>query len=197
MQLKLYLIEILHQTTTWRASVLSSPSCILLKFYIKPQLRSNYNYNAYGCILLKFYIKPQLARQWLMVPCGCILLKFYIKPQQPKQSQHRAAGCILLKFYIKPQQRPDCLICFEVVSYWNSTSNHNDISYMRDFELLYLIEILHQTTTVDNSLHPLVRCILLKFYIKPQLHSDSFEYASGCILLKFYIKPQLGPHIDW
>ena len=37
---KLYLIEILHQTTTGSTSLLSILSCILLKFYIKPQLRT-------------------------------------------------------------------------------------------------------------------------------------------------------------
>ena len=33
---------------------------------------------------------------------------------------------------------------------------------------LYLIEILHQTTTMLFAPSPLLRCILLKFYIKPQ-----------------------------
>ena len=35
---QLYLIEILHQTTTTGWETLSGKSCILLKFYIKPQL---------------------------------------------------------------------------------------------------------------------------------------------------------------
>ena len=34
---------------------------------------------------------------------------------------------------------------------------------------LYLIEILHQTTTQVSVLTLLCRCILSKFYIKPQL----------------------------
>ena len=34
---------------------------------------------------------------------------------------------------------------------------------------LYLIEILHQTTTRPSLSWPLLRCILSKFYIKPQL----------------------------
>ena len=33
-------------------------------------------------------------------------------------------------------------------------------------------------------------CILLKFYIKPQLFSASHIHTISCILLKFYIKPQ-------
>ena len=35
-------------------------------------------------------------------------------------------------------------------------------------EVLYLIEILHQTTTTDYILAPRLGCILSKFYIKPQ-----------------------------
>ena len=39
----LYLIEILHQTTTYRAVLLASQCCILSKFYIKPQLEAQAN----------------------------------------------------------------------------------------------------------------------------------------------------------
>ena len=34
------------------------------------------------------------------------------------------------------------------------------------------------------------RCILLKFYIKPQPMDDKECLRNRCILLKFYIKPQ-------
>ena len=57
------------------------------------------------------------------------------------------ACCILSKFYIKPQ--PDVCASFydEVVSYRNSTSNHNFAADPTAIAQLYLIEILHQTTT--------------------------------------------------
>ena len=55
--------------------------CILLKFYIKPQLRRRTKMLRYGCILLKFYIKPQQAEKRIVAQNCCILLKFYIKPQ--------------------------------------------------------------------------------------------------------------------
>jgi len=55
---------------------------------------------------------------------------------------------------------------------------------------LYLIEILHQTTTKDGVVPIPHRCILLKFYIKPQHYSQYICTRLGCILLKFYIKPQ-------
>ena len=188
---RLYLIEILHQTTTHckciqftLCCILSKfyikpqheplashipRCCILSKFYIKPQLRCILGYTALGCILSKFYIKPQLARQWLMVPCGCILSKFYIKPQlvcglrwrqlccilskfyiKPQHfinARDRVSSCILSKFYIKPQPRVPRLIVSMVVSYRNSTSNHNQKRRDKSYQRLYLIEILHQTTT--------------------------------------------------
>ena len=144
------------------------------------------------------------------------------------------SGCILLKFYIKPQ--PDEIKPFgvEVVSYWNSTSNHNYgwrrrrqaqvVSYWNStsnhngqqpplaeqqlylieilhqtttrplvvywYVLLYLIEILHQTTTNRNDVDLRRGCILLKFYIKPQPWIATAIILLSCILLKFYIKPQ-------
>ena len=144
------------------------------------------------------------------------------------------AGCILSKFYIKPQQLTPYRQPGEVVSYRNSTSNHNGMTRPAKTNELYLIEILHQTTTADvlsiqkdmlyliEILHQTTtcrvrlalfpRCILSKFYIKPQhagsvktvcvvvsyrnstsnhnYRNEATETVGSCILSKFYIKPQ-------
>ena len=55
------------------------------------------------CILLNFYIKPQLFKQIIMSDLSCILLNFYIKPQLKKKNLVNKTCCILLNFYIKPQ----------------------------------------------------------------------------------------------
>ena len=55
---------------------------------------------------------------------------------------------------------------------------------------LYLIEILHQTTTFIADDWPILSCILSKFYIKPQRIRNTTRTQAGCILSKFYIKPQ-------
>ena len=186
----LYLIEILHQTTTPFALSSHFDSCILLKFYIKPQHRQRAGDASQSCILLKFYIKPQhqshrsgdrtVVSYWNSTSnhncypvsvrlsglylieilhqtttfCGffplfqrCILLKFYIKPQPSSIFLVLRICCILLKFYIKPQHRRSYLVLPSVVSYWNSTSNHNCSLVGKCTFVLYLIEILHQTTT--------------------------------------------------
>ena len=230
----LYLIEILHQTTTGQLSRFQSTGCILLKFYIKPQLRPRHPCGAGRCILLKFYIKPQQQAIFITITICCILLKFYIKPQLRLERELARCSCILLKFYIKPQhfrillfrlhccillkfyikpQRGDAWALFPwVVSYWNSTSNHNFGQIFAGANALYLIEILHQTTTPTWAWTCSLRCILLKFYIKPQPASSRLARSSvvsywnstsnhnntaskhteipSCILLKFYIKPQ-------
>ena len=126
---RLYLIEILHQTTT-------------------------------HCKCIQFTL------------C-CILSKFYIKPQHEPLASHIPRCCILSKFYIKPQQRANVMRNLRVVSYRNSTSNHNNGCVFSCDGLLYLIEILHQTTTVTATAPDVRRCILSKFYIKPQPRSDS------------------------
>ena len=191
--IELYLIEILHQTTT--QSTVSRNDAALYLIEILHQTTTDCS------------------------PCGCF------------------CGCILSKFYIKPQLPAMAGDLFKVVSYRNSTSNHNygvpqevsqklyliEILHQTTTSTvisclifsLYLIEILHQTTTLPSQrrcdcglylieiLHQTTTtrlssvwhrgCILSKFYIKPQLSSVSVLPLSCCILSKFYIKPQ---HMD-
>ena len=80
------------------------------------------------------------------------------------------AGCFLFQFYIKPQRSIYTSVPFHVVSYFNSTSNHN----LRQLEL-------------DDA----VGCFLFQFYIKPQLTITDDKDTIGCFLFQFYIKPQL------
>ena len=164
----LYLIEILHQTTTVRLAVDCLDRCILSKFYIKPQqlpylLRvpvvvsyrnstSNHNILILRSVSIMLYL-IEILHQTTTGYCQCF----------------RCRCCILSKFYIKPQLKLLPPVCLIVVSYRNSTSNHNAVygstqyccvvSYRNSTSnhnaglsaggqvALYLIEILHQTTT--------------------------------------------------
>ena len=101
-----------------------------------------------------------------------------------------------------------------VVSYRNSTSNHNLGHRPKLLWLLYLIEILHQTTTSSYSHWCDFRLYLIEIlhqtttnkkedvitsplYLIEILHQTTTRTAAalisiGCILSKFYIKPQLS-----
>ena len=144
----LYLIEILHQTTTNSDVTLNSGKLYLIEI---------------------LHQTTTLIRSFLPL-----------------------LSCILSKFYIKPQHADSYLAYWDVVSYRNSTSNHNCLYEHHYVALLYLIEILHQTTTCYRKRFRCCCCILSKFYIKPQQLSVQWHSSSCCILSKFYIKPQHG-----
>ena len=158
----LYLIEILHQTTTLALALTQRCRCILSKFYIKPQPSANRIGTTSCCILSKFYIKPQLRHGIFTAFESCILSKFYIKPQLLYAPPRSAGRCILSKFYIKPQLFSKSHNPRVVVSYRNSTSNHNYVNRRYLERRLYLIEILHQTTTP----RPLLQTCLLLYLIE-------------------------------
>ena len=76
--------------------------------------------------------------------------------------------CILSKFYIKPQHPSKVFDRYLVVSYRNSTSNHNSGNGYPVVAKLYLIEILHQTTT--SSVRQLIP---RKLYLIEILHQTT------------------------
>ena len=122
--------------------------------------------------------------------CSCILSKFYIKPQPlgiPFAHRRVVSYRNSTSNHNYSQYRVGVS---HVVSYRNSTSNHNTYHPRGPSRQLYLIEILHQTTTCSLRTWLNRCCILSKFYIKPQLHGGQSAIDSSCILSKFYIKPQ-------
>ena len=144
---RLYLIEILHQTTTCSKLLWLFAGCILSKFYIKPQPSNRSRNGRQRCILSKFYIKPQLSTDSERINAGCILSKFYIKPQ-PMDDKECLRNVVSYRNSTSNHNgRLSNEDIREVVSYRNSTSNHNPIGDHSTAPSLYLIEILHQTTT--------------------------------------------------
>ena len=145
----LYLIEILHQTTTETPRNSQCWRCILSKFYIKPQLLASKVDNNRGCILSKFYIKPQLVAMPLLLNMVVSYRnstsnhnnvsggteRTWVVSYRNSTSNHNKLGLLLTHKY--------------VVSYRNSTSNHNCCMNWFWKWMLYLIEILHQTTTCN------------------------------------------------
>ena len=148
---RLYLIEILHQTTTYGQSSLPYAALYLIEILHQTTTYGPHVKRFRRCILSKFYIKPQLTGRTLNGFDGCILSKFYIKPQPVGPGKTVKLCCILSKFYIKPQHSYQCPFLFVVVSYRNSTSNHNRARTAETSKRLYLIEILHQTTTFTSA----------------------------------------------
>ena len=186
----MYLIEILHQTTTKKLRNETFPRCILSKFYIKPQQHYLSDYRCRSCILSKFYIKPQRSTNPV---CSDVVVSY-----RNSTSNHNYVHTIRkigkVVSYRNSTSNHNIISTFSthsrVVSYRNSTSNHNCPPGYVIAGLLYLIEILHQTTTINAALASQKSCILSKFYIKPQRWVHVSCKENSCILSKFYIKPQ-------
>ena len=211
---KLYLIEILHQTTTGGSPSIRFPRCILSKFYIKPQPPSAPGTRVTSCILSKFYIKPQHVK-----PANCFL---YVVSYRNSTSNHNisaggSSGSSVVSYRNSTSNHNTNGLqrfCLQVVSYRNSTSNHNSCLCISEETALYLIEILHQTTTrvetfrlmfglyLIEILHQTTTlvCVLMRkqpLYLIEILHQTTTQtllviWHIGCILSKFYIKPQLA-----
>ena len=164
----LYLIEILHQTTTGRRiRVFVSP---LYLIEILHQTTTKPSFSMMGLRLYLIEILHQtttISRPTSTTWC-CILSKFYIKPQHSL----RSIAILLVVSYRNSTSNHNTSILRSVsiivVSYRNSTSNHNNARRQWRFQQLYLIEILHQTTTQSTIDRNTAGCILSKFYIKPQ-----------------------------
>ena len=193
---------------------MSVKGCILSKFYIKPQRHacrlcvtkvvsyrnstSNHNanvplYSYWVLYLIEILHQTTTASTVLLVSKVLYLIEILHQTTTLPLAILLLLRCILSKFYIKPQRLALAVLVIRVVSYRNSTSNHNVMSAQAFMMKLYLIEILHQTTTALFGCRRPLSCILSKFYIKPQLLGELSERHPGCILSKFYIKPQLYP----
>ena len=150
-------------------------SCILSKFYIKPQLRTFASARGWSCILSKFYIKPQ--------PGDRQQFRRGVVSYRNSTSNHNILilrqVSIIVVSYRNSTSNHNIEGAFRfartVVSYRNSTSNHNSGVGVNATMSLYLIEILHQTTTLDPA-----RFIRRWLYLIEILHQTT---TSGLILI--------------
>ena len=186
----LYLIEILHQTTTASLQITIEDLLYLIEILHQTTTVIAIGWKHFSLYLIEILHQTTTPRIKSASASCCILLKFYIKPQQCRNSKRITAVVSYWNSTSNHNKAGDALCRILVGSYWNSTSNHNsgwsassptalyliEILHQtttygirpREKSRLYLIEILHQTTTVVLLRQPWSRCILLKFYIKPQ-----------------------------
>ena len=92
-------------------------------------------------------------------------------------------SCILSKFYIKPQQSSDCLICFEVVSYRNSTSNHN-------FDVILTVEprvVSYRNSTSNHNCFADIfrRTIVVSYRNSTSNHNTSSGEKRRCAVVSY------------
>ena len=165
---RLYLIEILHQTTTHCKCIQFTLCCILSKFYIKPQQLLWLLYPPFCCILSKFYIKPQrLCR---------VFRRSVVVSYRNSTSNHND----YVAFFVDPS-----LYLIEIL---HQTTTVRETKFV--YSELYLIEILHQTTTDRTHVERVRRLYLIEILHQTTTFLPVSIFVRRCILSKFYIKPQ-------
>ena len=104
-----------------------------------------------SCILSKFYIKPQLY----LTSFWCPWVVSYRNSTSNHNKQLLINGVVIVVSYRNSTSNHNrgkiTHIRVLVVSYRNSTSNHNLSASYSTTSALYLIEILHQTTTKSTT----------------------------------------------
>ena len=144
---KLYLIEILHQTTTLTRAFISAAVLYLIEILHQTTTTCPAQTRPLRCILSKFYIKPQLAASARSV---CAVVSYRNSTSNHNISRDRTCVVAVVSYRNSTSNHNSMAVpvaAAGVVSYRNSTSNHNSLASGWWSPALYLIEILHQTTT--------------------------------------------------
>ena len=121
-QFELYLIEILHQTTTSRLASIRLYCCILSKFYIKPQQR---HYVWWFCFVVSYRNSTSNHNSGTTTPNSALVVSY-----RNSTSNHN--------------NKPWKIFTSLVVSYRNSTSNHNFFIYL--FTGIFVVSYRNSTS---------------------------------------------------
>ena len=214
----LYLIEILHQTTTTTALPLRTAELYLIEILHQTTTKRVANSLDRALYLIEILHQTTTAPLTFFPVVPLYLIEILHQTTTSRILERLGQGCILSKFYIKPQLYESASMDYSVVSYRNSTSNHNFANSAHCMAALYLIEILHQTTTALQDEGHAPSLYLIEILHQTTTTFDEEGENRGCILSKFYIKPQpllfncqtlyvvsyrnstsnhnVGPHID-
>ena len=130
----------------------NTAGCILLKFYIKPQ----HTANVYNLLYVVSYRNSTSNHNFFSQCYGNLEVVSY----RNSTSNHNGGDCATCDIRVVSYRNStsnhngsvDVLPGRPVVSYRNSTSNHNVWLAKATHKRLYLIEILHQTTTTKRVL---------------------------------------------
>ena len=160
------------------------------------------------CFSFQFYIKPQQFGVPVLTVAGCFSFQFYIKPQHKfgrnailpvvshsnSTSNHNTERRRQIEDFVvshsnSTSNHNTALPLFRqvlVVSHSNSTSNHNLSNDTDDAAGLFLIPILHQTTTRFPA--PRYRHLL---FLIPILHQTTTTAARGLSASMLFLIPIL------
>ena len=122
---ELYLIEILHQTTTRCAVADHFVELYLIEILHQTTTQPRCEDRHQELYLIEILHQTTTLNWNVVYRYRLYLIEILHQTTTPDSQGLHFRRCILSKFYIKPQRRIAKGYIFVVVSYRNSTSNHN------------------------------------------------------------------------
>ena len=143
----LYLIEFLHQTTTPRQPKACRLMLYLIEFLHQTTTCPSQSLCLWCCILLNFYIKPQLSASR---NCVSTVVSYWISTSNhnPSLTGLISTMLYLIEFLHQTTTRifaPSRRMSLYLIEFLHQTTTGKSQSAWVNW--LYLIEFLHQTTT--------------------------------------------------
>ena len=182
----LFLIPILHQTTTDNRVLSLHSGCSSFQFYIKPQHMSGQGNDVPCCFSFQFYIKPQR-------PCKRVHLRGVVSHSNSTSNHNLYGGEHIEDIVVSHSNSTsnhnghrNGKHSAGVVSHSNSTSNHNSGYRVSTVLKLFLIPILHQTTTPN-----LTQTKRQKLFLIPILHQTTTSLLTASVCFELFLIPIL------
>ena len=146
----LYLIEILHQTTTSRTSDIRRSQLYLIEILHQTTTGGGLGRDGEWLYLIEIlHQTTTFAVVCISVP-RLYLIEILHQTTTSRTAEWCSGCCILSKFYIKPQRKGRYSWYLYVVSYRNSTSNHN-----RHSEIVVLrLVVSYRNSTSNHNVGP-------------------------------------------
>ena len=145
----LYLICILHQTTTDRRVVFLGNVLYLICILHQTTTDEVEIVKQRGLYLICILHQTTTDYSSRFVRCKLYLICILHQTTTPPRVMSKGIGCILFVFYIKPQHDKLCFQIKHVVSYLYSTSNHNWDFYRND--VVKVVSYLYSTSNHNLS----------------------------------------------
>ena len=190
--MKLFMVFFLHQTTTWRLSGRTKPSCLWSFSYIKPQP---------NCVLdedrlVVYGLFPTSNHNLGELPLPKILLfmVFFLHQTTTIMELNLTDVRLFMVFFLHQTTTTLCGgnvtgSLFMVFFLHQTTTTSLPVHHGAR---LFMVFFLHQTTTRCRKRCRTICCLWSFSYIKPQPLTGLTDKVQGCLWSFSYIKPQPG-----
>ena len=186
----LFLISILHQTTTITLAYRLSVGCFLFQFYIKPQ--RHIGVHAVSVVVSYFNSTSNHNKYWNEI-YEFLVVSYFNSTSNHNLSLRNTEASWLFLISILHQTTTSTMSSLSISKLFLISILHQTTTYsstQTTVRQLFLISILHQTTTARALPNTRASLFLISILHQTTTVLSAACFPSSCFLFQFYIKPQ-------